>query len=127
MGEEVLRAEHFQVPHPFSYGKNIVEDVSFTLHKGEILGLAGLVGAGRSELVSAIFGAMTSEQLEELQMSLHLGLERQGGKDARPSIGLCNVYRRLQAFYGNDLRFSIDSEVGCGTVISISLPMEGCA
>ena len=58
MGEEVLRAEHFQVPHPFSYGKNIVEDVSFTLHKGEILGLAGLVGAGRSELVSAIFGAM---------------------------------------------------------------------
>lgn len=70
---------------------------------------------------------MTSEQLEELQMSLHLGLERQGGKDARPSIGLCNVYRRLQAFYGNDLRFSIDSEVGCGTVISISLPMEGCA
>jgi ribose transport system ATP-binding protein len=32
-------------------------DISFNLHKGEILGLAGLVGAGRSELTRAIFGA----------------------------------------------------------------------
>ncbi|MGI6777367.1 MAG: sugar ABC transporter ATP-binding protein [Acetivibrionales bacterium] len=31
-------------------------DASFTLHKGEILGLTGLVGAGRSELVQALFG-----------------------------------------------------------------------
>lgn len=34
-----------------------VKDVSFKLHKGEILGITGLVGAGRSELVRAIFGA----------------------------------------------------------------------
>jgi ribose transport system ATP-binding protein len=33
------------------------EDVSFTLHKGEVLGFAGLVGAGRSEVARAIFGA----------------------------------------------------------------------
>ena len=33
-----------------------VHDVSFTLHAGEILGLAGLVGAGRSETLEAIFG-----------------------------------------------------------------------
>ena len=58
IGEEILRIEHFQAPHPFAYGKNIIEDVSFSLKKGEILGLAGLVGAGRSELVSAIFGAI---------------------------------------------------------------------
>ena len=41
--------------------KNLVTDdiydVSFTLHKGEVLGFAGLVGAGRTELVRAIFGA----------------------------------------------------------------------
>ena len=34
-----------------------VKDVSFTLHKGEILGVSGLVGAGRTETVRAIFGA----------------------------------------------------------------------
>ncbi|WP_315120378.1 D-allose ABC transporter ATP-binding protein AlsA [uncultured Clostridium sp.] len=36
---------------------NKVQDVSFKLHKGEILGFAGLVGAGRSELMNAIFRA----------------------------------------------------------------------
>jgi ABC-type sugar transport system ATPase subunit len=37
--------------------RGVVHDVSFTLHRGEILGLAGLVGAGRTETVRLIFGA----------------------------------------------------------------------
>ena len=36
---------------------NGVEDISFELHKGEILGFSGLVGAGRTELMHLIFGA----------------------------------------------------------------------
>jgi ribose transport system ATP-binding protein len=35
---------------------SLLKDISFTLRKGEILGFAGLVGAGRSELVKSIFG-----------------------------------------------------------------------
>ncbi|MDR2375794.1 MAG: sugar ABC transporter ATP-binding protein [Treponema sp.] len=58
ISQEVLRIENFKVQHPGSAAKNIIEDVSFTLHKGEVLGLAGLVGSGRSELLRAIFGAM---------------------------------------------------------------------
>lgn len=38
---------------------NLVDDVSFDAYKGEILGVAGLVGSGRSELVEAIFGIRT--------------------------------------------------------------------
>ena len=34
----------------------IVRDISFTLHRGEVLGLAGLIGAGRSELARILFG-----------------------------------------------------------------------
>jgi D-xylose transport system ATP-binding protein len=55
-GDEVLRVEHLTVPHPSVPGKNIVNDIGFTLYKGEILGIGGLVGAGRSECLGALFG-----------------------------------------------------------------------
>jgi len=47
---ELLRVEDLSLP-------GIVEDASFTLREGEMLGIAGLVGAGRTELVRLIFGA----------------------------------------------------------------------
>jgi len=37
--------------------KGVIEDISFSLRQGEILGFAGLVGSGRSEVMRAIFGA----------------------------------------------------------------------
>ena len=48
-GEELLRVARLSSPVGF-------QDVSFTLSAGEVLGFAGLVGAGRSEVASAIFG-----------------------------------------------------------------------
>lgn len=59
-GEEVLRVEHLSVPHPNIRGKNIVDDIGFSVRKGEILGIGGLVGAGRSESLGAIFGQYTN-------------------------------------------------------------------
>ena len=49
-GAEILRVEHV------SRGTRL-RDVSLTLHRGEILGIAGLLGAGRTELARVIFGA----------------------------------------------------------------------
>lgn len=58
IGDEVLRVENLTVEHEFISNRNRVEDVSFSVKKGEVLGLAGLVGAGRTEVVSAIFGML---------------------------------------------------------------------
>lgn len=52
--EVVLEAEHIT--------GNGVEDISFQLHKGEILGFAGLVGCGRTELMHVIFGDVPMER-----------------------------------------------------------------
>ena len=49
LGEEILRVENLSSPGRF-------QGVSFVLRRGEVLGFAGLVGAGRSEVAQAIFG-----------------------------------------------------------------------
>lgn len=49
IGAPVLEVEGLQ-------SRGIFHDVSFTVHRGEIVGLAGLVGAGRSEIARAVFG-----------------------------------------------------------------------
>jgi ribose transport system ATP-binding protein len=55
-GSEVLRVEKIRLPHPDRPGDFLVEDVSFSVARGEVLGLFGLMGAGRSELFETIFG-----------------------------------------------------------------------
>jgi D-xylose transport system ATP-binding protein len=56
-GEVVFEARGVTVEDPNVSGKLLVRDVSFQVRRGEVLGVAGLMGAGRSELLMAIFGA----------------------------------------------------------------------
>jgi len=48
MGAPLLELDHLSTPY--------IHDVSFTLRRGEIIGLAGLIGAGRTEVARAVFG-----------------------------------------------------------------------
>ena len=56
-GEVIFEVENMSVEDPDVPGKKLVEKVSFSVSRGEVLGIAGLMGAGRSDLLMAIFGA----------------------------------------------------------------------
>lgn len=56
LGDEVLRVEGLTLPSPGGGRRNLVEKVSLNLRRGEVLGIFGLVGAGRTELLEAVFG-----------------------------------------------------------------------
>ncbi|MBV8858967.1 MAG: sugar ABC transporter ATP-binding protein [Acidobacteria bacterium] len=77
-GAEVLRVEGLTT-------RGGLKDVSFSLHKGEVLGIAGLLGAGRTELARAIFGL---DKLESGSVKIKGETRRIGSPRAAINAGL---------------------------------------
>ncbi len=55
-GEVLMQVEGWSVWHPEQTGRQMIKDVSFHVRKGEIVGIAGLMGTGRTELAMSLFG-----------------------------------------------------------------------
>lgn len=55
-GENALEVKNWTVYHPVYQERKVVDNVSLSVKKGEVLGISGLMGAGRTELAMSIFG-----------------------------------------------------------------------
>lgn len=56
IGEICMEVDHWTVHHPMTPAKKVVDDVSFYVRRGEVVGISGLMGAGRTELAMSLFG-----------------------------------------------------------------------
>ena len=111
---------------PRSAGETIMEvrnirtrklkDISFELKKGEILGFVGLVGAGRTEIVRAIYGADRAKNLNILINGRPVRI-RKPAAGKRNGIGLLPEDRKLE---GLVLPFSVQSNIAMSNLKKIS-------
>lgn len=56
IGEICMEVDHWTVHHLMTPAKKVVDDVSFYVRRGEVVGISGLMGAGRTELAMSLFG-----------------------------------------------------------------------
>lgn len=101
-GEDYLFVEHLNTKFD-----PVLQDITFTVRKGEIFGLYGLVGAGRSELLESLFGIRTiaSGNIIVGDRKLHF----HSSKDAMNySFALVTEERKLNGMFGKDtIKFNI--------------------
>ncbi|MEM1485681.1 sugar ABC transporter ATP-binding protein [Oscillospiraceae bacterium PP1C4] len=122
MGNRVLEVKNFQVMHPSSKEKNIIENVSFYVRKGEVLGLGGLVGSGRSELLRAVFGALPKTSGEVLVDGKHVSITSPK-EGIKCGLGLLTEERKKDGVIstmniGENMTLSILKKISQHTIIN---------
>ncbi|MBV8899375.1 MAG: ATP-binding cassette domain-containing protein [Verrucomicrobia bacterium] len=114
------QAPVLKVSHVSSRDRRQVVDVSFEVYKGEIIGFAGLIGSGRTELMNCLFGTMARSS----------GRIELNGRDITPR-GPVEAVKRAMAYITESRRqtgfmpnFSIENNIAVSRSVKIS-PLRG--
>ena len=129
-GEVILEVKDWTVPTQTNPNKNLLDHVNLNVRKGEILGIAGLMGAGRTEFAMSLFGAW-----RDLPTSgeMYFFGEKKRFKSPREAIDSGMMYlsedrKRYGLVLTSDLRFnttlsSLD-KLSSGGVINLDMETE---
>jgi putative multiple sugar transport system ATP-binding protein len=102
IGEMLFEVQHWNVFHPLERDRQIIKDVSFNVRAGEIVGIAGLMGSGRTELAMSIFGRSYGQRIS--------GTARMHGRD----IDISSINKAI----ANKLAYVTEDRKTYGLVLS---------
>jgi len=104
-GDIAFEIRDWTVYHPLYAEKKVVDDVSLTIHHGEVVGVAGLIGAGRTELSMSVFGRSYGQKISGTVLI-----------DGKP-VRLLNIPQAIQ----HGLSYVTEDRKGNGLVTSNSI------
>lgn len=107
-GEVVLSVQNYTVYDAEQRGRKVIDNVSFQVRKGEIVGIAGLMGAGRTELVMSLFGAYPGRKEGEVEIQGRKVQIRDTEAAIRHGLALVSEDRKK---YGVVLNMSIQHNI----------------
>jgi ABC-type sugar transport system ATPase subunit len=122
-GEALLRVENLSLPWPGHARGWRLKNVSFELRRGEVLGVAGLMGAGRTELLECLFGAASEQHQGAIELLGRLVRFRHPREACAAGISLVTEDRkRLGLFHamnvGENISICTLEKTGRGGFIS---------
>jgi ABC-type sugar transport system ATPase subunit len=131
-GDVVLDVRGLSLPWKRQPGRFRLRDISFQLHRGEILGIAGLMGAGRTELLECLFGASSQRPQGEMLLDGKPQDFRNPAQAMRAGMALVTEDRkRLGLFQQLSVRENITvsalSDLAMAGVVRSSLERERVA
>ena len=108
IGDVSMEVKNWNVYHPLYTERKVVNNVSFKVHKGEVVGISGLMGAGRTELAMSIFGKSYGTKIS--------GQVFMNGKEVKLNT--------VKEAIDNKLAYVTEDRKGNGLILSKSIKMN---
>ena len=122
-GDLVLEVRHLSLPWPGHARAWRLKDINFTLRRGEIVGCAGLMGAGRTELLECLFGSSADAPRGEIVLDGQPAKFRHPADAKRAGVALVTEDRKRLGLFsqmnvGQNITICTLSDLAAGGLIS---------